>query len=92
MNTVSYKELKDCYLNNETARENAKKYFGMNQPTIHETGFYSAPSWNWAYRIGIVGVGGTGENGIQSGTIKWFEVVTQFGEVKAAIEIYLPTT
>jgi len=38
-----------------------------------------------------VGVDGTGENGIQSGNTKWFEVVTQFGQVKSAREVYIPT-
>jgi hypothetical protein len=90
MNTISYKDLKDYYLNNDTAKENAKKYFGDVQPNIHQIGFYSAPSWNWAYQLGIVGINGNGENGIQSGTVKYFEVVTQFGVVKAARAIYLP--
>lgn len=79
MNTLKYKDLKAWYLDNETATENAKKYFGKNQPSIHRTGFYSAPSWNWGYEIGITGVAG-----------KWFEVVTQFGGVVAAVEINLP--
>lgn len=94
MNTTSYKELKDWYLNSESAKADAKKYFDNVQPSIHGTGFYSAPSWNWGYHIGIVGVNGSGSdggNGIQSGTIKWFEVVTQFGLVVAAREINLPT-
>lgn len=79
MNTTSYKDLKAWYLNNEQAVANAKQYFGDNQPNIHEIGFYSAPSWNWGYRIGIVGVNDM-----------WFEVVTQFGSVVAAREINLP--
>jgi len=91
MNTISYKDLKEYYLNNEQAKENAKKYFREIQPSIYSTGFYSAPSWNWGYQIGIIGVNGTGENGIQSGTVKYFEVVTQFGQVKSAREAYLPT-
>lgn len=95
MNTTNLKDLRNWYLNNETAKENAKKYFGDNQPSIHQTGFYSAPSWNWGYLIGIVGVSGSGNdhdgNGIQSGVTKWFEVVTQFGVVVAAREINLPT-
>ena len=90
MNTIKYKELKKWYLDNETAKENAEKYFGKTQPSIHQTGFYSAPSWNWGYQIGIVGINGSGENEIQSGTIKWFEVVIQFGEVVSAREISLP--
>lgn len=95
MNTIKYIDLKHWYLENETAKENAEKYFGDFQPSLHQTGFYSAPSWNWGYLIGIVGVEGSGSNhdgnGIQSGVTKWFEVVTQFGAVKAAKELYLPT-
>jgi hypothetical protein len=93
MNTISYKELKDWYLEDETAIDNAKKYFGNIQPNYYRTGFYSAPSWNWGYQIGIVGINGNGRdgNGIQSGITKWFEIVTQFGVVKAAKDINLPT-
>lgn len=92
MNTIKYADLKKWYLENDTARENAKKYFGDKQPNIHQTGFYSAPSWSWGYKIGLVGVRGNGsdDNGIQSDTTKWFEVVTQSGEVKAALTIVLP--
>lgn len=87
MNTISYKELKNWYLNNQEAIDNAKQYFGDNQPSIHQTGFYSSPSWNWGYRIGIVGVTG---KGIKSGETIWFEVVTQFGSVVAAHNVILP--
>ncbi len=101
MNTLSYKELKDWYINNDQAKANAKEYFGDSQPSVHDIGFYSSPSWNWGYRIGIVGVNGSGSkhttteglvygNGIQSGTVRWFEVVTQFGSVVAARQINLP--
>ncbi len=79
MNTLTYKELKDWYLNDETAKANAEQYFGKNQPSIYHTGFYSAPSWNWGYRLGLVQV-----------KDKVFEVVTQFGEVKAAREVNIP--
>lgn len=79
MNTITYKTLKELYLNNEVAKETAKDVFGGTQPLIHATGYYSSPSMNWGYVIGIVGVGD-----------KWYEVVTQFGVVKAAHEIYLP--
>jgi hypothetical protein len=82
MNTISYKDLKQQYLNNETCREYAKKYFGNNQPNIFVTGFYSSNTWNWGYMIGIVGVGKTKTD--------WFEVVTQFGEVVSARPINLP--
>ena len=102
MNTIKYQDLKKWYLENKTAKENAKKYFENNQPSIFRTGFYSSPNWNWGYEIGIVGVNGSGHhdgtdsklngNGIQSGTIKWFEVVTQFGRVVSALEINLPLT
>lgn len=93
MNTIKYKDLKDWYLNNRAAVANAAKYFGDKQPLIHRTGFYSAPSWNWGYVMGIVGVSGTGNaggNGIQSGTVKYFEVVIQSGQIKAAREFHLP--
>lgn len=80
MNTISYADLKAQYLNNETACQNTDIYFaGKRQPPIYQTGFYSAPSWNWGYYLGIVATNG-----------KTFEVVTQFGEVKAAREISLP--
>lgn len=94
MNTIKYKDLRTWFLDNEDAKANAKEYFGDNQPSIHETGFYSAPSWNWGYRIGIVGV--TVDIGDSEGVeydsteTKWFEVVTQFGQVKAARAIYMP--
>lgn len=94
MNTIKYKDLKHWYLDNTEAQANAAKYFGKDQPRIYETGFYSAPSWNWGYTIGIVGVAGSGSdhdgNGIQSGVTKWFEVVTQFGAVVAARPVDLP--
>lgn len=83
MNTINYKDLKNWYLDNTDARENAKKYFGDKQPSIYNTGFYSAPSWNWGYNLGIAGVNSEGE-------IKYFEVVTQFGGVKAARRIHVP--
>ena len=101
MNTITYKELKAWYLDNQDARDNAEKYFGDKQPSIYSTGYYSAPSWNWGYEIGIVGIPGSGSeyqteeglvygNGIQSGVTKYFEIVTQFGVVKTAREINLP--
>jgi hypothetical protein len=101
MNTISYKDLKDFYLNSADAKGNAKKYFGSKQPSVYYTGYYSAPSWNWAYQLGIVGVIGTGlihttsegleyGNDIEPGVIRYFEVVTQFGGVVAARQINLP--
>lgn len=90
MNTIAYKDLKQWYLNNENAKNNAKTYFiGKNeQPSFHQTGFYSAPSWNWGYQIGIVNIRYT-ENGNRS--THTFEIVTQFGSVVAAREIVVPT-
>lgn len=78
-NTISYKELKDWYLHDENAIQLADMLFGDKQPNIYRTGFYSAPSWNWAYLIGLVKVGDT-----------VYEVVTQFGTVKAARVAYIP--
>lgn len=88
MNTINYKDLKNWYLDNAEAKENAAKYFGKRQPSIHQTGFYSSPSWNRGYIIGIAGVGSINSDG-ETSTI-YFEVVTQFGEVKAARKIYIP--
>jgi hypothetical protein len=83
--TISYKDLREFYLNNEEAKTNAKKYFGTMQPSFHQIGYYSSPSWNWSYQIGITCLYSSdwSEN-------KYFEVVTQFGEVKAARQIYMP--
>lgn len=78
-NTISHRELKDWYLDNENAIQLADMVFGDKQPSIYRTGFYSAPSWNWAYIIGLVKVGDN-----------VYEVVTQFGEVKAARVAYIP--
>lgn len=79
MNTISYKELKDYYTQNGDAKALAKEVFGDKQPNIYRTGFYSAPSWNWGYLIGLVTVKG-----------QVYEVVTQFGSVVAARKEYLP--
>lgn len=51
----------------------------MVQPSIFATGYYSAPSWNWAYNFGIVKLGG-----------KTYEVMTQFGSIAGGREIYIP--
>lgn len=83
MNTITYKELQILYLSDSSIK-NAKKYFKDIQPDIYATGFYSSPSWNWGYIIGIVGVK-------NEDTIQYFEVVTQFGQVVGAREINLPT-
>lgn len=80
MNTISYKELKQWYTQNDDAKTLAKEVFGGKQPNIYSTGFYSAPSWNWGYRIGLVQVGE-----------QTYEVVTQFGSVVAARLAYIPT-
>ena len=90
MNTISYKDLKHWYLDNENAVANAKKYFGDKQPSIYATGFYSASSWNWGYSLGIVGVASHDYVTKKDNPIQYFEVVTQFGEVKAAKCITLP--
>jgi hypothetical protein len=90
MNTIKYKDLNNWYLSDER-KKLAKEVFGNKQPNIFRTGFYSAPSWNWGYEIGIVGVNEIDYNGLQEETTKYYEVVTQFGEVVGAIEINLPT-
>jgi hypothetical protein len=77
-NTISYKDLKQYYLN-DTAKELARKVFGDNQPAIYQTGFYAARSWNWAYRIGLVQVDG-----------QIYDVVTQFGRVVGARHADIP--
>lgn len=78
MNTIKYKDLKQWFTQNEDAKALAKKVFNDIQPNIYRTGFYSSPSWNWGYIIGITKVDGT-----------IYEVVTQFGVVKAARETWL---
>jgi len=80
VNTITYKDLKQWYINNDDAEETAKKVFGGKQPSIHQTGFYSSPSWGWGYIIGIAKDDFSGE---------LYEAVTQFGVVKAARIIYL---
>lgn len=79
MNTLTYKELKDWYTQNDEAKALAKEVFGDRQPSIYRTGFYSAPSWNWGYVIGLVTVNG-----------QVYKVVTQFGAVVAARKEYIP--
>jgi hypothetical protein len=91
MNTISYRDLKSLYTDNEDAKALAKRVFADTQPRIYETGFYSSPSWNWGYRIGIVSVTELASNGeSELDTIKYYEVVTQFEGVKAARQIYIP--
>jgi len=85
-NTIKYKDLQDWYLNDK-AKETAKKFFGDIQPSIHSIGFYSSPSWNWGYQIGIVGI-----RAEVSKEVQWFEVITQFGQVIGARFIHLPIT
>lgn len=48
------------------------------QPHMFTTGYYSAPSWNWAYQFGIVKIGS-----------KYYELMTQFGGVCGGREIYI---
>ena len=82
-NTITYQDLKSYYLENPTALENAKKYFGDEQPNYHVIGYYHPSGANWNYQLGIVGIAW----GDQS---KFFEIVTQFGQVKAARQINIP--
>jgi hypothetical protein len=67
-----------AFLNYKPNQETAKCYFSTHQPHIWSTGWYSAPSWNWAYNVGITHVDG-----------QYFEVVTAFGQVEAARKISL---
>lgn len=48
------------------------------QPHMYITGYYSAPSWNWAYQFGIVKIGS-----------RYYELMTQFGGVVGGREIYM---
>lgn len=48
------------------------------QPQMFATGYYSAPSWNWAYHFGIVKIGN-----------RYYELMTQFGGVCGGREIYI---
>lgn len=48
------------------------------QPSMFVTGYYSAPSWNWAYQFGIVKIGKN-----------YYELMTQFGGVVGGREIYI---
>lgn len=50
----------------------------MFQPSLFATGYYSAPSWNWAYQFGIVKIGG-----------KLYEVMTRFGSIEGGREMYV---
>jgi len=91
-----------AFVDNKDYIDNAKLYFGNHQPTIFQTGWYSAPSWNWSYIVGIAGIKGEGQfytteegltygNGVEVGTTQYFEVVTQFGGVVASRPINLYT-
>ena len=48
------------------------------QPQMFTTGYYSAPSWNWAYQFGICRIGS-----------HYYELMTQFGCVVGGREIYM---
>lgn len=48
------------------------------QPRMYTTGYYSAPSWNWAYQFGICKIGN-----------RYYELMTQFGSVCGGREIYM---
>ncbi len=78
MGKITRKELNNYYLIDEKL-EAAKNIFGNQKLTIYQTGYYSAPSWNWGYFIGLV---------VKDG--KTYEVVTRFGEVVSAMQFYLP--
>ncbi len=80
MNSLKYKELRTWFLDNEEAKKLAKEVFGDCQPSIYQTGFYSSPSWNWGYIIGIA-------KDNLSGDI--YEVVAQFGQIKDARKVWL---
>lgn len=93
MNTIKYKDLRTMFLDNELNRKNAKQYFGDRQPMIFQTGFYSAPSWNWGYVIGIASIEILASNGDRElDETKTFEVVTRFGQVESAREIVIPSS
>ena len=79
MNTIKYSDLKQWFIQNEQAKKLAKDIFGDKQPRVFQTGFYSALSWNWGYIIGIA----------KDDAGEIYEVVTQFGAVKAARMINL---
>jgi len=51
----------------------------MIQPRIERVAYYSAPSWNWAYEIGIAEIDGV-----------LYELLTQFGSVKGGRQLWLP--
>ena len=95
-NTISYKDLKNDYLN-DTSRDIATRLFGDTQPNICIIGHYSAPSWNWAYQIGIVAVMGRlilndgTELPTQPLASVPYMVCTQFGKVIGARLTTIPT-
>lgn len=77
------------FIDDKEFKDNAQAYFGDHQPHIWQTGYYSAPGWNWAYQVGITCINDYFDDRSVSGR-QYFEVVTQFGEVKAARKINLP--
>ena len=77
------------FINDKELQQNAKTYFPDHQPHIFQTGYYSAPSWNWSYQVGITSIARTKQDAKDFGDVQYFEVVTQFGEVKAARKINL---
>lgn len=88
MGNISYRELKVWFIENEEAKQLAKDVFGDKQPSILETDSYHPSGANWSYRIGLVQVKRTETNKIFEDAV--YEVVTQFGVVKAARRVHLP--
>ena len=74
----SFRENINRFVNNKEAQQNAKTYFSDHQPNVCQAGYYSASSRNWNYEVGMTHIARTGQD------VQYFEVVTQFGEVKAA--------
>jgi len=65
------------FLNSEENKKTAREVFGDVQPYVIQTGWYSSPSWNWSYLVGIAKRGG-----------EVYRVVTAFGQVEAAQKLY----
>jgi len=81
---IDRKEL-NSFINNKDNQATAKEVFGDKQPSIIQTGWYSAPSWNWSYQVGFCDV-------MVNSELQIFEVVTQFGSVEAARRVYFYNT
>ncbi len=96
---IDRKDLFD-FLRYQANIDTAKEVFGNTQPQIIQTGWYSTPSWNWSYQVGfcdvmidVIAPGGKGQIPYaMEQELQLFEVVTQFGEVKAARRVYFYNT